>query len=265
MRRRIFAEVTEECINVFFKTKDGWKAECFNFPYIDSGHQTHISGGLISDIRKKYARSSIIIVANTRYLSIRAVDIPTPKLVDKIRPADRWALVEKAYPIGEKMNENTYIFDGTVFTNEGGDSCFFMIALPCEASENMAKNCSLLLGANLKCLDSIEHYIFKHFAKGDNTLVVVFPQGNGLRVLYIEKGLPKDAWYISNDPMFREDELLLICAGLGVREAEITTTQAIILNNNHELDWVYDFFIHHGTANEIKVELKDFVVTDYLG
>ena len=252
MKNRVFAEITEKCVNVYTKAGIGWDAASFTLPLEES---------VVTGVK-----SPVVLLANTRHAAIRIVDIPARRLLDRlIKPADRWEYVRQGYPIGDKMNETTHIFDGKVFTNAEDVQRFFMVALPYGIAEEMGENCATLFGSasNLECLDTIEHYMFRHFAKqGADSFWVVFPQGDGLRILHLAEGLPKAAWCISNDADFRLDEVSRVFNSLNAEQdiEKTTLKKAVVLNTNLDLDWLCGFFEEHG----VEVEKGCFHFTDYL-
>jgi len=247
---KVYAEITENCVNVYTKAKPGWGMASFALP---------LGVGEVAGVKLP-----AVLVANTRLAAIRVVGMPPVKWQDIFKPADRWEFVKQGYPISEKMNETTHIFDGTVFENAEGVRRFFMVALPHDIAAEMGKNCASLLGGatSLKCLDTIEHYIFRHFLRYDNdNFWVVFPQDEGFRILYLTDGLPYAAWSISDHLDFRLAEVGRIFDGLKAESEDGKTAlaKAIVLNTDLDLEWLYQFF----AERDVEVEQGNFVVTDF--
>ena len=151
--------------------------------------------------------SRVVLIVNTHRVVIRVADLAAHKL--PLDPAAEWQLVQEHFPFGPVLDENTHIFDGSVFDNADGGCCFMMAALPRAVSEAAAKIGIEQWGSvhKLERLDTIEHMLFRHYVdKNPKPLWIVFPQDLGFRVLSIDSGLPKGAHYIRNHPVMREVE-----------------------------------------------------------
>ena len=204
-----------------------------------------------------YKGKAGILVANVRQTAIRVVDIANKP------PKDKWDLVKSAFPIGEKMNEDTHIFDGCVFANKAGQMRFFMTALPMSVAESMAETGVALFGHAhlLKRLDSVENILFRHYMQQTQhdaeDFWVVFPQGSGLRVLLLAGGLPRAAWHVSCHPQFREDEALRCLRAFNhdldtgeAGENKTALKRAVVLNTNVDLEWLCSLLTARGIAVE---------------
>ena len=151
----------------------------------------------------------IVMIMSTHRVVIRVAELT--KADKRLTPAIQWRLVQENFPIGPLLNGDTHIFDGSIFTNNAKQQCFMMAAIPKEISETIA-NEAIEKWSNphrLKQLDTIEHVLFRHYTKPDDTNAkcIVFPQSIGYRALCINSGLPKSAYSISNHPKMREAEL----------------------------------------------------------
>jgi hypothetical protein len=133
-------------------------------------------------------------VANTPRAIIRV-----EKLAEsgkKLTPAAKWEMVSNAFPLGKTVNEGSHIFDGCVYTGEGGKEVFFMAALPLELADSACRFGQKLLGGTRKLsrLETVEHVLFqrlyKQAKKEEGKRWVIFPQEDGLRILVLEDGLP---------------------------------------------------------------------------
>ena len=132
------------------------------------------------------------------------------------------------FPMGPLLNGDTHIFDGSVFTNNSGQRCFTMVALPKDIVDSITHASLEKWGSvhRLERLDTIEHMLFRHYTNqannaSDENVWIVFPQDAGYRVLYIANGLPQSAHYISNNPDMREVEL--------DRVWQATTPQSVVI------------------------------------
>jgi len=293
-----YAEVTPDCIRIYTRKGRGWDVASFSLP---------IESGLA-------LRASAVLLANMPQAAIRVSDVPkSEKLVlgpnvtlkeiwqfqktktekHMKKAADRWAMVTTVYPIGSMMNENTHIFDGTMFTNND-TSRFYMTAFSFDVADEIAKNGVAAFGnaSRLKRIDTVEHLMFRHFCmQGTDAFWVVFPQGDGFRILLLTDGLPKAAWHVSNEPRFREGEILrclhgsknlhllkpiekkptlsLIAEGRmyvppppkpkEVHE-ETALNRAVVLNTDLDLEWLYSLLAEHG----VDMEKGEYRLENYL-
>lgn len=165
--------------------------------------------------------SNVMLIANTHRTIIRVAELS--KRERWLTPKIKWRLVQENFPLGNLINENTHIFDGSMFANNAGKTCFLMAAFPKAASDAVAEMGVEKWGSihRLRRLDTMEHMLFRHYArlvnkaKGENgrrtktpePLWVIFPQGLGFKILHIEDGLPNSVHYISNQPRLCEIEL----------------------------------------------------------
>jgi len=153
---------------------------------------------------------SVTLIANSHRCIVR-----TAKLISKERltPKTQWRLVQDHFPMGNLLNENTHIFDGSLFENISGEQCFLMVAIPKDISQAITEEAKVKWYSvyKFKALDTIEHILFRHYTnlKNKNPISewIIFPQDAGFRVLVLEDGLPISAHYISNHPEYRESEL----------------------------------------------------------
>jgi len=241
MRKRLYAEISTSgvCIHTPRKGKGGiWEAEHIPLPsgLFDTGEiiaSETTARDIISSLKlPRYKSFDLVLIANMRKTVIRIVEIPQRKRNTPIKPAAQWELVCSAFPLGERMNERTYVFDGCEFANEKGEARFFMVALPVEVSDIIAQIGEAIVGSpyRLTCIDTIEHiilrkYIPKPISKNtqpvqnttitqEDELLILLPQDDGLRILHIQEGLPQTAHYISNNPSHRSGELLRCMQGI---------------------------------------------------
>jgi len=297
MKNKRYAEITADCVRVFTRKISGWNVA--SLP---------VTGG-------SALSASAVLLANMPQVAIRVADIPahdkltlgpnvTLKEIWKYnkakfakamkRASDQWDMVTAVYPIGTKFNENTHVFDGTMFTNSDGVSRFCMAALSFDIADEIANTGIAMFGKafRLKRVDTVEHLIFRHFAGHDsNAMWVVFPQGDGFRILLLTDGLPKAAWHVSNEPRFREEEILrclhgsknlhllkpvehkpslsLISDGrIFVAPPDIpkevyeetALTRAVVLNTDLNLEWLYDLLTGHG----VEVVKEEYRLENYL-
>jgi len=181
----------------------------------------------------KIKTKALMLVANTQKTAIRVAKIPHGK---KLSQEAQWTLVEENFPIGEKMNENTHIFDGSIFKNENGQSRFLIAALPVIVSERITEIGVALTGSihRIARLDTIEHITFKKYCAETNEPALVFlPQDYGIRILHIAENLPAGSFFISNDPLYREDEFSRFYNSL-----DSPPEKFIFTEENEEFSWL---------------------------
>ncbi|MCL2224738.1 MAG: hypothetical protein FWB96_07210 [Defluviitaleaceae bacterium] len=147
----------------------------------------------------------LVLAANVRRTVIRVAEIGASELSQD----GQWALIEQCFPLGDMMNAETYVFDGSIFENENGARRFFMTALPVDISDMMAKVGVEMTGSihRVARLDTVEHILFRQYVNEASEPVLIFlPQEDGIRILHIADNLPVGTNYISNDPLHREDQ-----------------------------------------------------------
>jgi hypothetical protein len=203
--------------------------------------------------RSGFIPSDIMLAANTPRALIR---VSEPFASHKrIAPDTRWKMVGEAFPLGDAVNENTHVFDGCAFDNGNGESVFLMAALPVELADAIARFGEALAGKSqrLTRLDTVEHLLFRRFcteSAGDGNRWVVFPQESGLRVLVMEKGLPKATYFLPVLPGLRERALIRTWRANAPESAALLNRPDWVERWDDNRHWVWDFFA--GKNIEIK-------------
>ena len=193
-----------------------------------------IKEGLKFDFRRK----KLVLAANSKKTIIRVVDAndfshKRGYFGKKITDGDAWEVVKSVFPFGPSINEDTHLFDISLY----GDNKYVCFGLPIDLCEKYAQIGKELTGSLHRVirLETIENLIFAWHM--NNSGIVVFPQDDGLRVLTVEEGLPKNAFFISNHPDRREAELERILACHGDKKAvymlSFSTSEA-----SDDLGWV---------------------------
>ena len=169
----------------------------------------------------------VTLVVNTHRTVIRAHELTGRD--NRLTPTVKWRLVQENFPLGPLMNEDTHIFDGSVFENSTGGRYFVMMALPKAIAEPIGEMGMEKWGSSYKLarLDTIEHVLFRHYAPNEKThaLWVVFPQSNGFRVLHMSDGVPRGGYSISNHPELREEELARVWEAATPEEVVLLTRE----------------------------------------
>ena len=213
-------------------------------------------------INQSKAISRVTLLANTHKTIIRIAELS--KHDRWLTPKTKWRLVQENFPFGTLLNEDTHIFDGTLFTNKAGKRCFLMAALPKIISEAIA-DMSIKNWGNIhkiQRLDTLEHMMFKHYAhvadksrdetgkriKNHAPQWVIIPQEEGYRILVLDEGLPKNTYRVSNHPELREAELDLVL--------DVAVPSNIVIlsfNSNNKADglksnnsWIESYAKKHG-------------------
>ena len=192
--------------------------------------------------------SRIVLVANTRKTIIRVADIPPPAP----DAAAKWELVRQNFPLGSKMNERTYVFDGSMFSSEG-NSRFFMAALPMHTADVIARLAPSI--HRIKRLETIEHILFRHYAPTTlDSFCLALLQGDGLRILHMAHGLPCGAYSISNISPLREAE-----AERTWRSLHTPPSRVVFLRNNRPPDAnCWDWFLAFAAQKGAITEAEDY-------
>jgi len=144
------------------------------------------------------------------------------------------------FPIGEKMNEETHVFDHSFFEHGGKQVCF-MAALPIEtANELMAE--AVKSGRRVEIIETIEHLIFRKFCPEYESALIFLPQDGGLRLLQIHENLPAAAHFISNNPAHRANELRLFTNSFGTSSFEANPFEnepkIALVENQRDFEWI---------------------------
>ncbi|MCL1863562.1 MAG: hypothetical protein FWF78_08355 [Defluviitaleaceae bacterium] len=167
----------------------------------------------------------MVVVANTSKTIIR---IAHSSVVN-------WETIKANFPIGEKINENTYVFDGSIFKK--GQTRLFLAALPFYVCDELAKEAAKRAGGvhKVKRIETAEHLLFRKYCESpDSDMYIFLPQDVGIRVLHLLDNLPNAAHYISNNPNHRESEFMRIY--------DKSTKHAVLLDDGMDLDWLLPFF-----------------------
>ncbi|MCL2198491.1 MAG: hypothetical protein FWB80_06180 [Defluviitaleaceae bacterium] len=170
----------------------------------------------------------MIVVANTRKTVVRISDTAT---------AINWEVVKQHFPIGEKMNENTHVFDGSIF-NKNGQTRLFLAALPVYVCDELAKEGAEKAGSihKVKRIETAEHLMFRKYCdQAINGEVYIFlPQDEGIRILHIRDSLPNATHYMSNHPTHREAEFNRFYS-----EYKTDDEKQAILPHDDTMDWLH--------------------------
>ncbi|MCL2404116.1 MAG: hypothetical protein FWC92_01085 [Defluviitaleaceae bacterium] len=204
-------------------------------------------------------RTRVTLVANTHRAVVRVAELTKHKLTREAK----WQLVKDNFPIGALMNEETHIFDGSIFINKTGRYCFMMVALP-KAIAVPISEMAIEKWNNvhrLARLDTTEHMIFRHFAR-EATLSkttenptpqwVICPQDLGFRILHINDDLPQGTYYISNESELCLAELERVWEAATPKHVVIMTrTSEDIDPEDQSADqWIWEFVQGRGADIE---------------
>ena len=184
----------------------------------------------------------IVLVANFKKTIIRVADVHDFNhkrgfLRKKIADDDAWEVIRAVYPIGPSINEQTYLFDISVF----GGKKYVCFGMPVDLCEKLAQTGKELSGSLHKVsrLETIENFVFARHCRGDK--VIVFPQDDCNRVLAIKDGLPEKAFFISNHPTRREVEFERLLESL-CKKMPICTLSFNPFGAEVDLEWVSKYY-----------------------
>jgi hypothetical protein len=143
----------------------------------------------------------------------------------------------KYFPLGDRMNEDTHIFDGVRYGRK-----WLMAALPVNIAEAMAVLGETIGGKKgVSRLDTVENIAVRRYAGRAGAWLVLLPQDGGLRMLYVADGAPQWARHPSIHAQYRDDQLRLAMRGQDVYGA-----QAVFLDdgrdNTDTVSWLRDYF-----------------------
>jgi len=199
-------------------------------------------------------RKPVVLLANVKDVTTRVAVMPAKEKMKfwqqeitfstQRKREDLWELIKTHFPISEKMNTTTHMFDGADF-----DGCILLTAIPISIAENIAENCARLFGGKhkLKRLDTMQHHLLKrHSAECLESTWIIFPEGQGFCIMHVENCTPKAVWHISNHPDFREEELL--------RYIKTAPKRAVVYGEENE--WMDDMFASAG------IEIEEIIMTN---
>jgi len=178
----------------------------------------------ITPPRKKGLRP-VVLVTNSAQVVIRTVTLPDGY---KLNAKTKWEQVLAAFPFGRTLNEGTHIFDGSVYRDTDGHAVFCMAALPLDVAEVMTQHGVALPGGirKITALETMETVLFRHFctdtAGASNKRWVIYPCGDGIKVLIIHNNAPDTVRFLPLAPLYNE-------AALRRTLAENPPTQVLLL------------------------------------
>ncbi|MCL2373371.1 MAG: hypothetical protein FWC78_08230 [Defluviitaleaceae bacterium] len=194
------------------------------------------------------------LVMHSHRTAIRVAELPAEK---PKKPSSEWAIIEENFPLGGKMNENSHVFDGSIFANPSGQQHFLMAALPMEICEAAGK-----LGEGIfrrknkiKAIEVIEHLVMRHHAgQAEEMTLIVLPQGDRLRLMQMVNCLPCQVYAINSNPEYRENEFSRIWKAFN----ENLPTKLLVLDSGQEWEWLQKFISNEEAEVEVEIEAFDF-------
>ena len=192
-----------------------------------------------------FGRARLVIAASYKKTIIRVAQMrefnhKRSFLRKKIAESDAWEVVKSVFPFGHAINEDTHLFDVSLF----GNKKYVCYGLPVDICENLAELGKELTGSLHKVsrLETIENLMFAGMCNGSR--IVIFPQDDGFRVLAIKDGLPENAFFISNHPKWREAEFERILDNIGGNMA-ICAPSFMTMGAGDDLEWVSKYGLGH--------------------
>jgi len=199
-----------------------------------------------------FSKRKITLVANTKKAALRfAVLAGTPSRTFKLSTQEEQRYFAEHFPLGQKMNDTTYVFSSTIFANKNGQARLFMAALPVDVCDELAYAGAEKYGSihRIAAIDCIEHILLRKYSENfapDENVFIFLPQDNGLRVLYIKENLPTGAVFISNHPDYREVEFMRFYNTLEKSE----TQRAILINFDESFLWLQEILTTQNILHE---------------
>jgi len=239
----VYVEVKATEINIFEKSIDNqeWRRDLFPLP-----NGFFSSAGCDKPVKSlglpKKKGASVILAANTRECLVRITDIPEIAKMKKISDTKQWEFVRRAFPFGETINENTHIFDGCVFSCGDESPKYFITALPMRICDLIAE-IGLAVADNIMRvtrIETVEHLLIRRYAddtKAGTGLLFLLPQGESVRGLYIENGMPHSSFLSSMEQNHRALELARFYAY--IKKGATARIKAVVLDScDKNLGWV---------------------------
>lgn len=183
----------------------------------------------------------VVLIIQTGLASLRTAAVSGPDTGLAAQECMR-----QAFPFGDSFNEGTHVFSYAVFP-EQDKSILLLAALPAPVADSLLNMC-FNLGFSLrqiKRIDTAEHLWVRFYKNQKDDLWLILPYERGTRVLSLSGGLPRDVYFIGNDPACRETELVRIWYVQPFRPA-----CAVILSNEPEHAWILTFLAAHGVGTE---------------
>ena len=219
---------------------------CLFSPPLNRSHVRFDIGDAARDIAKQieeglgivFKGKKLVLAANSKKTLIRVADVQEfgykrGFMRGKISGSDAWDVIKSVFPIGTSINEDTFLFDISLF----GDKKYVCFGLPVFLCEKFAEIGKELAGSihRVSRLETVENLVFAQHSRGSE--IVIFPQDGGLRVLAVKDGLPENAFFISNHPDRRGAEFELILDDIGGRRA-ISMSCFMPLGTYNDLEWI---------------------------
>ena len=198
----------------------------------------------------EFRGKKLVIAASYKKTIIRVADAREFNhkrgfLRKKIAGGDAWEVIKSVFPFGHAINEETHLFDVSLF----GNKKYVCYGLPVDLCENLAEIGKELTGSLHKVsrLETIENLMFAKIVSGSK--IVIFQQDDGFRVLAIKDGLPENAFFISNHPDRREAEFERILDNIGDNRT-ICAPGFLTLGASGDIGWVSKYGACHSCETE---------------
>ena len=239
-RCKAYAEVAAHGVTVY----SGAESSFFRMPVDDY---------LFLNFQHEIKTSYTLLISNTRQAVTRIADVSPGFLTASLD------FLQSVFPVGGRINESTYVFDSCIFENSRGQRRVFITALPVGMSEAMTQiGLGLVPGVKyLMRLDTIEHIIFRRYVaqtRDGETVLLLLPQEGGFRLLYAVDGLPQAVHYISDQPIYRQNELSRVLRSF---ESDAKIRRVVFLESIYCLDdikqgysWLWDCLEEKGLFPE---------------
>jgi len=150
----------------------------------------------------------VVFVVNSAAAVIRTAILPDGY---KLNAKTKWEQVQAAFPFGRAINEQTHLFDGSVYRNADGRAVFCMVALPLEISEAITNHGAAIPGGIRKvaALETMETVLFRHIAAQQTQAArwMIYPCEHGIKILIVNKNAPEAVRFLPAGAPYLEDAL----------------------------------------------------------
>ena len=201
----------------------------------DGGLMARPAAVWLGERLKRHNRSVCTITVNTGQTAIRLCVLSNNDKKTSQRIIHE--KIAKCFPSTDHFNDKTHTFGYDII---GGT--LFMAAFPKGLSDSLMQMCREWgFGTRaIKRIGTVEHMLTRLYCEKYNaSLIIIIPQGQGIRLIFISENRPTGVYFISNDPEYRLAELdrvfLIRCP---VPEREL----AVITKGFGGVGWMKDYF-----------------------
>jgi hypothetical protein len=182
-----------------------------------------------------------------------------------------WAA--RYFPYGESFNEDTHVFARERFPGANAEEdSWLMLALPLPLADALVEMCGAwgIKPGSVRRIGILEHALMAYYGGiCAEPLWLFLPLEDGIRLMFLYNGQPREIFYVSWDPSYRETELDRIFwtadfppeAGYGILIGDAEDGTGNSSNANTLIasyDWLLRYFSARGFDVSIETLAEDF-------